>query len=95
MTGYRGRIGIYELLEIDAPLADAIRRGDLVRFSQLAQCQPGYVPLAKRALDYAASGVTSVPEVLRVTSGLEEYEQATTLVKDVLTSEQNFEQQAI
>jgi hypothetical protein len=53
------------------------------------------VPLAKRALDYAASGVTSVPEVLRVTSGLEEYEQATTLVKDVLTSEQNFEQQAI
>ncbi|HET7133021.1 MAG TPA: GspE/PulE family protein, partial [Gammaproteobacteria bacterium] len=29
MTGYKGRIGVYELVEIDAGMADAIRRNDL------------------------------------------------------------------
>ena len=28
LSGYRGRAAIYELIEIDRPLADAIRRGD-------------------------------------------------------------------
>ena len=87
MTGYRGRIGIYELLEIDAPLADAIRRTDLTLFARLAQTQAGFVPLVQRALAYAGQHVTSVAEVIRVTSGLEEREQSTGLLNDVLSSE--------
>jgi MSHA biogenesis protein MshE len=94
MTGYRGRIGIYELLEVDASIADAIRRADIAELTRLAHSQAGFVPLARRALDYAAQGVTSVLEVMRVTSGLEEVGQATTLLDDVLTSEEHRQEAA-
>src|SRR5262249_48734668 len=36
MTGYKGRIGVYELLEIDAGMADAIRREGLGELDRLA-----------------------------------------------------------
>jgi MSHA biogenesis protein MshE len=62
MSGYRGRIGIYELLEIDAPLADAIRRADIALFARLAQHQTGFVPLVQRALECATRKVTSVAD---------------------------------
>ena len=71
MTGYSGRIGIYEFLEIDGPLADAVRREDLAAFASLARQQPGFVPLLDRALELAAAGITTVEEVIRVTAGLE------------------------
>jgi MSHA biogenesis protein MshE len=89
MTGYRGRIGIYELLEIDTILADAIRRGDVAHFAQLAKQQKGFVSLVQRALDYALQHKTSIEEVLRVTSGLEEEELPASLLSDVLNSESN------
>jgi MSHA biogenesis protein MshE len=78
MTGYSGRIGIYELLEIDAGLAE---------FSSLARKQKGFVPLVERALGYVADRTTSIEEVMRVTAGLEERELAPALVDDVLSSE--------
>jgi MSHA biogenesis protein MshE len=87
MTGYRGRIGIYELLEIDGPIADAIRRDDLARVALLARRQPAFVPLVRHALSYAHSGVTSVEEVIRVTAGLDEQNTADTLVDEILASE--------
>lgn len=83
MTGYSGRIGIYELLEIDGPLADAIRRGDLARFSTLAQAQKGFVSLVDRALGYAVAHVTSIEDVMRVTSGLEEKDAGSQLLEDL------------
>jgi MSHA biogenesis protein MshE len=87
MTGYRGRIGIYELLEIDATLADAIRGGDNAKFGRIAKKQPGFVSLARRALAYAIEGKTSIEEVMRVTAGLEEDDLVEPLLDDVLTSE--------
>ena len=51
MTGYRGRIGIYELLEVDAEIADAIRRNDLNAVERLAARAPNFVPLAERAIE--------------------------------------------
>jgi MSHA biogenesis protein MshE len=83
MTGYSGRIGIYELLEIDGPLADAIRREDLAQFTALARHQSGYVPLIDRALRFAAAKVTSIEDVMRVTSGLEERNGASELLEDL------------
>jgi MSHA biogenesis protein MshE len=87
MTGYRGRIGIYELLEIDAGIADAIRRDDFAGVAQLARRQRGFVPLVRHALSYAHSGITSVEEVIRVTAGLDDLESGAELVDDILTSE--------
>jgi MSHA biogenesis protein MshE len=85
MTGYKGRIGVYELIEVDAPMADAIRRGDLTELDRLASQSKGFVPLVQRALQHARQGTTSVEEVMKSMSGLEEYERAS-LLDDVLTA---------
>ena len=71
-TGYRGRIGVYELLELDAALTDAVRRSDVAEFSRLAKAKPSFVPLTQCALNYAIEGVTSIEEVMRVGAGLDE-----------------------
>ena len=86
MTGYRGRIGVYELLVMDGALADAIRREDLGEFGRLAARSKGFVPLVERALRYAINRVTSVDEVMRGLSGLEDVERGPNLLDDVLTS---------
>jgi MSHA biogenesis protein MshE len=74
LTGYRGRAAIYELLEIDRPLADAIRRGDPVEFMNVARARPGFIPLVNSGLDLAAAGITSIAEVIGVTSGIDDAE---------------------
>jgi MSHA biogenesis protein MshE len=73
LTGYRGRVAVYEVLELDRTLADAVRRGDLEGFARAARSREGYVPLAQGAIDFALSGVTSLAEAMAVGSGLEEY----------------------
>ena len=40
LSGYRGRVAIYELLEIDRTQADAIRRNDLIAFASAARARP-------------------------------------------------------
>ena len=65
-TGYRGRIGIYELLVMEPELAEALRRGDLNEFQRAALAQPGYTPVVTSALEYAQKGITSIEEVIRL-----------------------------
>ena len=71
-TGYRGRIAVYELLEIDRGLADAIRRGDLREFDEMARSRPEYVSLATSAYELAREGFTTVAEAIGVDSSLDE-----------------------
>jgi len=71
-TGYRGRIGAYELLELDSTLCDALRRSDTAAFSRAARTQPGFRSLNLSALSYAVRGVTSLEEVFRVAGEIEE-----------------------
>jgi MSHA biogenesis protein MshE len=72
LTGYRGRVAVYELLEIDRTLADAVGRGDLEGFARAARGSAGYLPLAQGAIDYALAGITSLAEAMAVGGGLEE-----------------------
>ncbi|WP_026960022.1 MULTISPECIES: GspE/PulE family protein [Aliagarivorans] len=72
-TGYRGRIGVFELLELDEPMMEALRKGDPDAFSKASHGSPGYRPLAMAALDYAKQGVTSVSEVLRLVEEVDIY----------------------
>lgn len=65
-TGYKGRIGIFELLEIDYELADALRRNDSSAFAAAARKQPGFFSLGDSALSLALQGVTTMEEVLRI-----------------------------
>jgi MSHA biogenesis protein MshE len=69
-TGYRGRIGVFELLEIDEPLADALRRNDSSAFARTAYTKPDFRSLAQNALEYARQGVTTLEEVVRVSGDM-------------------------
>lgn len=71
-TGYNGRIGVYELLEMTPELVAAMRRDDLQAFSEQAEQQSGFRSLALCALDYARAGVTSLDEVFRVSATLDD-----------------------
>jgi MSHA biogenesis protein MshE len=71
-TGYRGRIGVFEYLEIDNTLADALRGTDPLAFGHAARAQKGFKSLSQCALDYAADGVTTLEEVFRISEQLAE-----------------------
>ncbi|MFT5691577.1 MAG: MSHA biogenesis protein MshE [Oceanicoccus sp.] len=71
-TGYRGRIGIFEYLEIDNILADTLRAADPIAFGEAAKNQEGFKTLSQCALDYAAQGITTLEEVFRISEQLPE-----------------------
>lgn len=71
-TGYRGRIGVFELLIMDNALSDALRRNDPAGFVNAARLIPTYKPLVNVGLEYAAEGITSLSEVLRVAEQVDE-----------------------
>ena len=64
--GYRGRVGVFELLEMNEAMMDALKASDTVAFGKAAVANPTYVPLAGVALSYAKMGFTTVEEVLRL-----------------------------
>lgn len=65
-TGYRGRIGVFELLEMNEPMMAALKKDDAEEFAKLAKANPTFTPLAVAAFDYATKGIISVEEVLRL-----------------------------
>jgi MSHA biogenesis protein MshE len=65
-TGYKGRVGIFELLEINFELADALRRNDSAGFAGEVRRLPNFVSLGDSALRLALAGVTTMEEVLRI-----------------------------
>lgn len=70
-SGYKGRIGVFELLIIDKPLADALRRNDPEAFANIAYNSPEFKTLGSMALDYAYQGMTTLEEVMRVSEYVE------------------------
>ncbi|TGG92345.1 type II/IV secretion system protein [Natronospirillum operosum] len=71
-TGYRGRIGVYELLELDDNMLFALRDQDPNRFVEAANRSPYFVNMTERALEYAREGITDLTEVFRITADLED-----------------------
>lgn len=67
-TGYKGRVGVYEMLELDESMLDALRRQNVAEFTRAARRSKLYRPLGQCALDCALEGVTSLSEVARVTA---------------------------
>ena len=70
-TGYRGRVGVFELLEMNEPMMAALKRGDSESFIMNAKGHPGYRPLSHAAFDYATRGITTVQEVLRLAESMD------------------------
>ncbi|MFB2810800.1 GspE/PulE family protein [Marinobacter shengliensis] len=70
-TGYKGRVGVYEMLEMNEDMLDALRRKDVSDFTRAARKSPLFRPLGQCAMDYALQGVTSLQEVARVAATTE------------------------
>jgi MSHA biogenesis protein MshE len=71
-TGFLGRIGVFEMLEINVAMADALRDGSVRQFNLAAHEDKNYRPLSYSALEYALQGVTTLEEVMRVTAEVED-----------------------
>jgi len=65
-TGYRGRIGLFEVLVVDDPLRDAIAARSDSSILQNAARKGGLRPLWDDGRAKAAAGLTSIEEVTRV-----------------------------
>lgn len=65
-TGYQGRVGLYEILHMDAALETALIHKATSRDLRTAALGSGMIPLISDGLAKAASGLTSIEEVLRV-----------------------------
>lgn len=86
-TGYFGRVGVFELLEMSSALADALRRNDSEAFARLAVQQEGFTTLVEQALATALAGVTSLAEVMSLSGHVEEVdEQTPEQLEDVLVA---------
>lgn len=65
-TGFSGRIGIYELLELTPEMSEALRTRDTGLFTEHA-ISSGFRSMGQRALDYAKQGMITLEEVVRLT----------------------------
>ena len=71
-TGYLGRTGLYEMLEMTSDLAESLNVGDMNAFMRLAREQVGTRTLGRDAARLAISGRTTVAEAMRVSSQFED-----------------------
>jgi len=65
-TGYRGRMGIYEVLRVDREIEQMIYRGALTSEIEDVAASGGTVLLKHQSLQKVAQQITSVEEALRV-----------------------------
>ena len=66
-TGYRGRVGLYELLSVNDEIKDLIIESASTELLRDAECRNGMVPLRDAGLERAFEGLTTIEEVIRET----------------------------
>lgn len=71
-NGYRGRVGVFELLQLNEQMMTALKNEDTAAFTDAAQSSHGFRTLAQAALDYAKQGITSLDEVMRLVEMVQE-----------------------
>jgi MSHA biogenesis protein MshE len=69
LTGYRGRIGVFEMLELENDMMDMLRANDAVGFSRVARESETYKPLLASAMELAIEGIVSLDEVMGLGEG--------------------------
>ncbi|TFW10286.1 GspE/PulE family protein [Oxalobacteraceae bacterium OM1] len=71
-TGYRGRTGVYEMLEMTEAVADAAAHHDPAHFIKVANAQMAGQTLRRHAVALVAAGRTSISEAMRVSNQIED-----------------------
>jgi MSHA biogenesis protein MshE len=69
-TGFSGRTGVYEMLEMTRPVVEAASREDVQQFIGVARRQMAGRTLRHHAAQIAAAGRTTAEEAMRVSSQL-------------------------
>ncbi|MDA0384926.1 GspE/PulE family protein [Vibrio owensii] len=69
LTGYRGRVGVFEMLELEHEMMDKLRANDAVGFAQAARRSENYKPLLASAMELALQGTVSLDEVMTLGEG--------------------------
>jgi len=72
MSGFAGREAIYEMLEMNATLADALNRSSINEFTKLARLQMTGKTMRAHAVARALAGQTTVQEAMRVSTQIDE-----------------------
>ncbi|MCE9685919.1 Flp pilus assembly complex ATPase component TadA [Shewanella sp. AS16] len=85
-SGYRGRIGIFEILELDDSMIEAMRTGNPQAFASAALNSKNFTPLAESALTYLSEGMTTLEEVAKL---VEDVSEARVPLSDDLMSRQS------
>ena len=70
--GYRGRTGVYELLEMTAAVVDAANHHDPAHFLKAAHAEMAGNTLRRHAVQLAVQGRTTVAEAMRISNQLED-----------------------
>jgi type IV pilus assembly protein PilB len=70
-SGFRGRIGFFEVLMVTPAMRTAITEGRTAAYEILATAEPGHVTMRMDGLIKASGGLTTVDEVLRATQDTE------------------------
>lgn len=68
-SGYKGRIGIYELLVLNQEMRDALRSSNLEKYEEAASKELKGHFLSDLVLDKAMEGLTTLSEVRRIAGG--------------------------
>ena len=71
-TGYQGRIGVYELLEMTAPLIIAANQENPTHFIRLARGQLAGETIRRQAVRLVTRGATTVAEAMRISNQFED-----------------------
>ena len=66
-TGYRGRVGLYEILSVNDEIRDLIIDGASTEVLREAACRNGMIPLREAGLERVYEGYTTIEEVMRET----------------------------
>ena len=73
-TGYSGRIGVYEWLELNESMLDALRDGNHSGFIHAARTSESFKTMEEYALECAEAGVTDLEEVFRISVDLDDFD---------------------
>jgi MSHA biogenesis protein MshE len=71
-TGYQGRVGVYELLEMTAELTEAANHHDPNHFVKVARQQLAGETMRKHAVDLVLAKRTTLSEAMRISNQFED-----------------------
>ncbi|MDX1902424.1 MAG: ATPase, T2SS/T4P/T4SS family [Gammaproteobacteria bacterium] len=77
-TGFKGQVGIFEMLELNEKMADALRLNDTFMFAQLARESKSFSPLVHSGFGLVKAGVTTLGEIIRLTGDITEETETVT-----------------